>query len=44
MKRFRRSAFMQTVKLERLMAAAPIRGFIFQLVISPAASGMQITL
>ena len=44
LKRFRRSAFMHTVKLERLMAAAPIIGFIFQVVISPAASGMQITL
>ena len=34
---------MQTVKLDRLMAAAPIMGFNFQGK-SPAARGMQITL
>ena len=34
---------MHTVKLERLMAAAPIMGFSFQ-GNSPAASGMQMTL
>ena len=41
--RFSRRAFMQTVKLERLMAAAPIIGLIFHPK-RPAASGMQIRL
>ena len=47
LKRFRRRAFVTTVKLDKLMAAAPTMGLSFQPrseMNTPAASGMQMTL